>query len=469
MNSSDTKHTEPTSGNQQGAEEPNGPCSSESLTGHIDSARMEKPALDTATMNLMEQIVDPDNLECAWERVKANRGAPGPDGITIDDFPDHFRALWPTLRQQLLEGTYKPGPVRRKSIPKSDGSHRDLGIPNVSDRVIQQAILLVLTPIFDPNFSDSSFGFRPNRSAHEAIQLVQQHIRAGYRWCVDMDLAKFFDTVQHDVLMHRVARRVRDKRLLRLIGNYLRAGVMVDTDFHPSTEGTMQGGPLSPLLANILLDAFDKEMEQRGHRFVRYADDFLVFSKTEQSATRVFRSVERYLTSKLKLVVNHDKSSVCRTEVVEYLGYCFRGYGGTFRVSAKNLRKFKDRVKEITRRNGGRSMCSRLIELQRYFQGWIGYFRYGLTKTQLKYLDKWIRRRIRACYWKQWYRVRTRIRMLMKLGVRPEEAISHGCSGRGGWVMSSSAALHVALSIDYLAKQGLASLEEIWSKFASRK
>ena len=243
MNSSDTKHTEPTSGNQQGAEEPNGPCSSESLTGHIDSARMEKPALDTATMNLMEQIVDPDNLECAWERVKANRGAPGPDGITVDAFPDHIRDHWPKLRQQLLDGTYKPGPVRRKSIPKPDGSQRHLGIPNVLDRVVQQAILLVLTPIFDPNFSDSSFGYRPGRSAHEAIRLVQKHIQAGYRWCVDMDLAKFFDTVQHDVLMSRVARKVRDKRLLRLIGNYLRAGIMIDTDFHPQTEGTMQGSP----------------------------------------------------------------------------------------------------------------------------------------------------------------------------------------------------------------------------------
>ena len=469
MNSNDPKHTEPTSGNQQGAEDAPGPCSSESLTGSPDSAFIEKPALDTVPLNLMEQIVDIDNLECAWARVRANRGAPGPDGITIDEFPDHFRELWPVLRQQLLEGTYKPGPVRRKSIPKTDGGERHLGIPNVVDRLVQQAILLVLTPIFDPEFSESSFGFRPDRSAHEAIHLVQTHIRAGYRHCVDMDLSKFFDRVQHDVLMARVARKVRDKRLLRLIGNYLRAGVMIDTDWHPSTEGTMQGGPLSPLLANILLDDFDKEMEHRGHRFVRYADDFLVFSKTEQSATRVFRSIERYLTSKLKLVVNHDKSRVCSTEVVDFLGYTFRGYGGRFGVSAKNLKKFKDRVKQITRRTSGRSIASRFRELRPYFQGWVGYFHYGLGKQQLQKLDKWTRRRIRACYWKQWYRVRTRIRMLLKLGVRREEAFSHGSSGRGGWVMSSSAAMHVALSIDYLSEQGLASLEEIWSKFASKK
>lgn len=431
---------------------------------------MEKSALNPVPdLTLMEQIVDNDNMECAWARVKANRGAPGPDGITIDDFPEHFQGIWPVVRQQLLEGTYQPGAARRKSIPKPDGSQRHLGIPNVIDRLIQQAILLVLTPIFDPEFSESSFGFRPYRSAHEAIHLVQQHIRAGYRWCVDMDLSKFFDTVQHDVLMHRVGRKVRDKRLLRLIGNYLRAGVMIDTDFHASTEGTMQGGPLSPLLANILLDDFDKEMESRGHRFVRYADDFLVFSKTEESATRVFKSVERYLTEKLRLVVNHEKSSVRRTKDTEYLGYRFHGYGGQFKVSAKNERKFKDRVKQITRRNGGRSMASRFRELRQYFQGWIGYFRYGLTKTQLRYWDKWVRRRIRACYWKQWYRVRTRIRMLLRLGVRKDEAISHGGSGRGYWVMSSSEAVHVALNNEYLTSQGLASLEEIWSKFASKK
>ena len=237
MNSRRPKHREPTSSNHKGVEDEKGPCSSESLTGSIDPASIDRPALDEVPPNLMEQIVDADNLETAWARVKGNRGAPGPDGITIDEFPEHLRQCWAVIRQQLLEGTYKPGPVRRKSIPKPDGSQRHLGIPNVIDRLIQQAVLLVLTPIFDPEFSDSSFGFRPHRSAHEAIHMVQKHIRTGYRWCVDMDLSKFFDTVQHDVLMHRVGRKVRDKRVLRLIGRYLRAGVMIDTDFHPSTEG----------------------------------------------------------------------------------------------------------------------------------------------------------------------------------------------------------------------------------------
>ena len=246
--------------------------------------------LEHSSEQLMEQIVDSDNLERAWKKVRSNHGAPGPDRITIDEFPEHFRAHWPVIRQQLLDGTYVPGPARRKSIDKPDGGQRDLGIPNVIERLIQQAILQILTPIFDPGFSESSFGFRPQRSAQDAARQVQAHIRSGYRHCIDMDLAKFFDKVQHDVLMVRVARKVHDRRLLKLIGRYLRAGVMADTDLQPSIEGTMQGGPLSPILANILLDDFDKELEHRGLHFVRYADDFLVFTKTSEAARRVARS-----------------------------------------------------------------------------------------------------------------------------------------------------------------------------------
>ena len=270
------------------------------------------------------------------------------------------------------------------------------------DRLIQQAILQVLTPIFDPGFSESSFGFRPGRSAHGAAKQVQSHIRAGYRQCVDMDLSKFFDRVQHDVLMARVSRKVSDKRLLALIGRYLRAGVMVDTELQPSLEGTMQGGPLSPLLANILLDDFDKELESRGLRFVRYADDFLVFTKTREAARRVFVSIERYLTRKLKLVVNQQKSRVCSTDGVEFLGFEFQGYGGQFRVARKNLDKFKSRVREITGRNRGVSFAQRCVELRRYFQGWVGYFRLVPIKSFFSDLDKWVRRRIRMCIWKQW-------------------------------------------------------------------
>ena len=425
--------------------------------------------LEHSSALLMEKIVDTDNLVKAWNKVRSNRGAPGPDGITIDDFPDHCREQWPVIKQQLLDGTYTPSPARRKSIPKPDGTQRHLGIPNVMDRVIQQAVLQVLTPIFDPGFSESSFGFRPKRSAQDAARQVQRYIRLGYRQCVDMDLAKFFDKVQHDVLMVRVARKVHDRRLLKLIGRYLRAGVMVDTDLQPSIEGTMQGGPLSPILANILLDDFDKELEHRGLHFVRYADDFLVFTKTSEAAQRVARSIETYLTRKLKLVINHQKSRLCQTNGVEFLGFAFDGYGGNFRVSPKNQRKFKDRVREITRRNRGVSMSHRLLELRRYFQGWVGYFSLVPMKTYFEILDKWVRRRIRSCYWKQWRNPRTRIRNLRKLGVRRDQAVTHGFSSKGPWVMSSSQAAHEALSIAYLTGQGLVSLLTIWQKLTARK
>jgi RNA-directed DNA polymerase len=278
-----------------------------------------------------------------------------------------------------------------------------------------------------------------------------------------------FDKVQHDVLMVRVARKVQDQRLLKLIGRYLRAGVMVDTELQPSIEGTMQGGPLSPLLANILLDDFDKELESRGLHFVRYADDFLVFTKTSEAAQRVARSIENYLTRKLRLVVNHQKSRICGTDGVEFLGFSFVGYGGNFRVSPKNQQKFKDRVREITRRNRGVSMSHRMLELRRYFQGWVGYFSIVRMKTYFEDLDKWVRRRIRACYWKQWRKSRTRIANLRKLGVSRDQAVTHGMSSKGAWVMSSSQAVHEALSIAYLTQTGLASLLTIWRKLTARK
>lgn len=334
--------------------------------------------------------------------------------------------------------------------------------------MIQQAILQVLTPIFDPGFSESSFGFRPRRSAQGAALQIQHHIRAGYRVCVDMDLSKFFDRVQHDVLLVRVARKVHDKRVLRLIGRYLRAGVMVDAEWQPSHEGTMQGGPLSPLLANILLDDFDKELEQRHLRFVRYADDFLVFTKTKIAASRVFVSVEHYLTRKLKLVVNHQKSRISPTAGVEFLGFVFEGYGGQIRVSAKNVTKFKDRVREISRRNRGVSMDQRYAELGYYFRGWVGYFGLVPIKTFFVDLDKWVRRRFRSCYWKQWKTARARIANLRRLGIKESESVTHGVSNKGAWVMSASEAVHQALSSDYLATSGLASLFSIWSELALR-
>lgn len=436
--------------------------------GQSDLAGMKKTALNDVPEDLMELIVDGLNMQFAWMKVKGNRGAPGPDGVTLDEFSNTFRAKWPHVRQQLLDGTYKPSPVRRKSIPKPDGSERHLGIANVQDRLIQQAILQVLTPIFDPDFSESSFGFRPKRSAQGAARQVQAHIQSGYRHCVNMDLSKFFDRVQHDVLLTRVTRKIRDKRLLRLIGRYLRAGVLDGVDFQPSTEGTMQGGPLSPLLANILLDDFDKELEHRGLRFVRYADDFLVFTKTRKAAQRVYASVGRYLTRKLKLVVNRQKSCICNADGVEFLGFIFNGYGGQIRISPKNIKKFKDRVREITCRSRGISMSRRLLELTRYFRGWVGYFSLAPFRSIFSKLDKWVRRRLRSCYWRQWRNPRTRISNLKKLGIPNVAAIKHGISNKGPWRMSLTEAMNFAITTKYLRSKGLVNLDELWCKFAPK-
>ena len=431
------------------------------------SASIEKPALSLFPESLMEAVVDQANVTQAWRNVKANRGAPGPDGITISEFPAWVRIHWSTVRSQLLDGTYRPSPVRRVTIDKPDGGKRQLGIPNVLDRLIQQSIVQVLTPIFDPSFSASSHGFRPKRSAHGAAKQVRRTIRIGYRFVVDMDLSKFFDRVQHDVLMSRIARKVSDKLLLKLLGRYLRAGVMVDGVFQATTEGTPQGGPASPLLANILLDDLDKELENRGLPFVRYADDFLIFTKSQRSAERVFQSVNRYLTEKLRLVVNQEKSRIVSYDGVEFLGFVFHGIRGTIQVSAKSLQRFKHRVREITGRSRGISMDDRLGQLRSYVRGWMGYF--GLA-SQLKLFDKldqWIRRRIRMCYWKRWRHVRTRRRELIGLGVPRRQAIRHAKSRKGPWHMAKTIASGVGMTNAWLASQGVVSLKSLWAGLAS--
>jgi RNA-directed DNA polymerase len=430
-------------------------------------AAIEKSALGNDVDALMESIADELNMEIAWARVKANRGAPGPDGITVEDFPQWFRPQWETVRRQLLDGTYQPSPARRVSIDKPGGGTRDLGIPNLIDRVLQQAIVLVLTPIFDPEFSESSFGYRPHRSAQDAVRQVQKIIRSGRRRCVDMDLSKFFDRVHHDVLMARVSRKVHDKRLLKLIGRYLRAGVMVDGLCQPSAQGTMQGGPLSPLLSNIYLDVLDKELERRGLPFVRYADDFVIFTKSDAAAERVYASVERFLTAKLKLTVNHDKSSVRKTDALEYVGYEFRGFGGQIRISRKKLDAFKQRAAEIFRRNRGVPMQKRFAEFRSYAQGWLGYFALDQVKTTFTDLDKWLRRRVRACYWKQWRKSLTRLRKLISYGVSYRVARGFAMSGKGAWRLSTTSGVQRALSNEVLTNEGLFNLEARWLELAS--
>lgn len=430
------------------------------------TASLEKPALSLFPMSLTEALVEPSNIEQAWKNVKANRGAPGPDGITITEFPAWFRPRWDTIRQQLLDGTYQPQPVRRVTIDKPDGGKRLLGIPNLVDRLIQQAIVQILTPIFDPSFSTSSYGFRPKRSAHGAAKQVQKIIKRGYRFAVDMDLSKFFDRVGHDILMARVARKVQDKPLLQMIGRYLRAGVMVDGQFQATTEGTPQGGPASPLLANILLDDLDKELEQRGLRFVRYADDFVIFTKSKRSAERVFDSVHRYLTTKLHLVVNLEKSRIVTTEELEYLGFRFVGSRATINVTSKSIDRFKHRIREITGRSRGISRERRLGELARFVRGWMGYFAIASQLKLFASLEQWIRRRIRCCYWKRWRHVRTRIRNLLAMNVPRRQAIRHGKSRKGPWHMAKSIASGVGMTNAWLAEQGVLSLKTLWAELA---
>jgi RNA-directed DNA polymerase len=412
--------------------------------------------------DLMARVVDRANMQRAWKRVKANRGAPGSDGMPIEDFTEYARSHWTTIREALCDGTYQPQPVRRVSIPKPGGGERLLGIPTVVDRVIQQAIAQVMGPLFDPGFSESSFGFRPGRSAHGALRQVQRFIGGGYRIAVDLDLAKFFDNVQHDVLMARVVRKVRDKRLLALIGRYLRAGVLVGESIQATVIGTPQGGPLSPLLANILLDDLDKELEQRGQRFVRYADDLLVLVKTPRAGERVMASVTRLLTRKLKLVVNTHKSRVAKINDCVFLGFTFRGT--KLRWSERAFEDFRHQIRKLTGRSWGVSMDYRLDKLAQYVRGWMGYFGISDYYRPVPELDHWLRRRVRMCYWKQWRYVRTKVRNLLALGTSKRQAILTGLSSKSYWHLSRTLATQTGMTNDWLQSQGLISVRDLWMK-----
>ena len=410
----------------------------------------------------MQAVVGPENMRRAWARVKANQGAPGIDGMPVEDFPEFARAHWPAIRQALIDGSYRPQPVRRVTIPKPGGGERALGIPNVVDRVIQQAIAQVMTPIFDPGFSESSFGFRPKRSAQGAVKQVQAYIKAGYRIAVDLDLAKFFDNVQHDILMARVARRVGEKRLLALIGRYLRAGVRIGECFEPSELGTPQGGPLSPLLANILLDDLDRELERRGHRFARYADDLLVLVKSERAGQRVKASLTAYLDRRLKLPVNEHKSRVAPIDACVFLGFTFRK--GKLRWSESALEDFKHRVRELTGRSWGVSMRYRFAKLAQYVRGWMGYFGISQYYRPIPELDEWLRRRVRMCYWKQWRHTRTKVRHLLALGTGKRAAILTAISSKSYWHSSRTLATQTGMTNDWLKAQGLVSVRALWMK-----
>lgn len=427
-----------------------------------DETAVGGPKEDTPVMKhpLLERIISRANMITALRQVKANKGGPGVDGMTVDDLNAFLKKSWLEIKSRLLSGTYVPSPVKRVSIRKPGGGERHLGIPTVLDRVIQQAILQVLQSEWDPTFSESSFGFRPNRSAHQAVLSAQENLRQGRRWVVDMDLEKFFDRVNHDKLMSRVKKRISDKRVLRLINAFLKSGVVIDGRYEATLEGTPQGGPLSPLLANLLLDDLDKELERRGHRFARYADDCNIYVKSKRAGIRVLKSTTRYLIKKLRLKVNDAKSAVDRPWNRVFLGFTFsRKAPYKRKVSDKALNALKDKVRQITKRTRGRTVITIISELSVYLKGWKGYFGFCEIIYNVRYVDKWIRRKLRCYIWKQWGR--RGYRELRKLGVSRDLAWNTAKSAHGPWRLSHSPALYYAMPVKYFASLGLPSLVDV--------
>jgi group II intron reverse transcriptase/maturase len=418
-------------------------------------------------VDLLEAMLERENLKRAWERVKANKGAAGIDGRTIAETWEWLKAGgWTTAREQLRAGTYRPQPVREVQIPKPSGGMRELGIPTVLDRLIQQALLQVLTPLFDPHFSSSSYGFRPKRSAHMAVREAKKYVSEGYGWVVDIDLEKFFDRINHDKLMTRVARRVQDRRVLRLIRSYLEAGVMRNGVCVRNEEGTPQGGPLSPLLANIMLDDLDRFLEKRGHRFWRYADDCNVYVRSRRAGERVMKAMVRFITTVLSLRVNEAKSAVDEPRKRKFLGYAFHGRS-KLRIASKSIERLKARVRELTRRNVSIRLEDRLAMLSRYLSGWMSYFRLTEAPSVLRDLDSWIRHRVRVCIWSTWKLPRTRMRKLEALGARRDEAWRAAMSRRGRWFITTLQTVSMALSAKWLREQGLQSLSDRWLQLRS--
>ena len=412
----------------------------------------------SGTGYLMEEVVERANLTVALKRVKANKGGPGIDGMTVGELAEHLRRDWERIREELLTGKYQPQPVKRQTIPKAGGGERELGIPTVLDRFIQQALLQVLQPRFDPGFSDHSYGFRPGRRAHDAIRRAQQYVQEGRRWVVDVDLAKFFDRVNHDILMGRLARRIEDKSVLGLIRRYLEAGVMVSGVVMERQKGTPQGGPLSPLLANVLLDEVDKELERRGHAFVRYADDCNVYVRSRRAGERVYEGLKK-LYAGLKLQINESKSAVDRAQFRDFLGYGFWVAAGRRikrRMASKALETMKEKVREITRRNRGRSIPTVVAELREYLTGWKEYFKLVETPNVLRKLDEWIRRRLRCLQLKQWKRGRTAYRELRARGATEQAAAYAAVQTQRWWAAAGQT--NMALPIRYFDELGVPRL-----------
>ncbi len=419
-------------------------------------ACLERPAVAGPSM---EAVLERENLKKALAQVKRNKGAAGVDGMTVGELPAYLKDNWLAIRAQLLEGTYQPQPVRRVEIPKASGGLRPLGIPTVLDRFIQQAVMQVLQADWDGTLSETSFGFRPGRSAHQAVERAQAYFAAGHGFVVDIDLEKFFDRVNHDILMDLVAKRVADKRLLKLVRGCLTAGMMEGGLVSPTEEGTPQGGPLSPLLSNLMLDVLDKELEKRGHRFVRYADDCNIYVRSQKAGERVMAGIEKFLAQRLKLKVNKAKSAVAKPNVRKFLGFSFTGgKEPRRRIAPQAIARFKARVRELTRRTGGRSLVQIAKELSVYLVGWRGYFGFCQTPSVLRALDEWIRRRLRAIAWDQWKRGRNRFAELRRRGVGRELAAQTAGSPRGPWRLANSPALTTALPNGFFGLLGLASV-----------
>jgi len=409
---------------------------------------------------LMNQILSRENLLLALKRVERNKGSHGVDKMPVKFLRQHVVENWLTIKKQILEGTYQPQPVRRIEIPKPDGGVRLLGIPTVTDRLIQQAIAQVLSNLYDLNFSNHSYGFRPKRSAHDAIREAKGYIKEGYRWVVDMDLEKFFDKVNHDRLMSTLAKKISDKPLLKLIRRYLQSGVMINGVVYDTDEGTPQGGPLSPLLSNIVLDELDKELEKRGHKFVRYADDCNIYVKTKRAGERVMASIKTFIEKTLRLKVNEKKSAVARPWQRKFLGFSFTSRKEPqVRIAKESIKRMKNKIRELTARKKPFPMEYRIQQLNQYLMGWCGYFALADTKSVFESLDRWIRRRLRMCLWKNWKKPRTKVRNLIRLGVPDWKAYEWGNTRKSYWRISKSPILHRTLGNSYWSNQGLKSLQ----------
>ena len=419
------------------------------------------------TGNLLEKIVDKRNFFEAYKKVVANKGSHGIDGMKVDELLPFLQEHYQTLKADLLKGKYKPQPVKRVEIPKPNGGVRLLGVPTVIDRLIQQAINQVINPIFDREFSNTSYGFRPGRNAHMALKQAQIYINEGYRKVVDMDLEKFFDTVNHDLLMSLVSRKIKDKRVLKLIRKYLNSGIMLKGVPVKSEDGTPQGGPLSPLLSNILLNELDKELERRGHRFCRYADDCNIYVKSTRAGERVLGNITKFLEQKLKLKVNAEKSAVSTPTKRKFLGYSFYyGKGGIkFRVHNKRYERLKEKIRNITNRNVSMNFNYRIKKLNEIIVGWVNYFKLADMKSKLIELDKWIRRRLRACVWKTWKKIKTRFQNLMKLGIPRDKAWEFANTRKGYWRISKSPILNKTVTNQRLINHGFKSLSSQYEKF----